>query len=483
MSTYRLFKRSLAALKTEDETSLDHLYGELFRRGNDRYLVADKKRGVVRQALGFMREIARKYRFKVVKPEASRILFYASSHNQYTSLWSTRAALKMKSLKSILIVDIDISTEEESEKELGGLLDLHDLVSIRIVIVALLLFLIRIIPLLRILKTDNNKNGIASYLNYFFQAYIYIPLFIQNIHDISPCLTVTCNDHSLRNRSFRLASQVCRVKTLYMQHASVSEIFPRLVFDYAFLDGRVALDLYSGIGKKYPAQSDGMNIQTILFLTGQKKKIIRESKTRQVFIVGIGANILDDAEVIKKIALDIIMKDIEVHIRVHPSLGPGNKIFADLFNLSELYHLIKFTDPKNHTLSEYFSSIDILIAGNTSLHLEAALAGVPTYYQEFGNHVNVYDYYGYVKNGVSKILPDNFAELSLTQVKNLAVWEESRSEALKVYSETFGTKWEHHEGRLSAETIGHLLSNQTFDDIYQPLASDYGFAAVYALRS
>lgn len=91
MSIYRLFKRSLAALKTEDETSLEHLYGELFRRGNDMYLSVDKKRGVVRQALGFMRLLARKYRFKVVKPEVSRILFYASTHNQYKSLSSSKA--------------------------------------------------------------------------------------------------------------------------------------------------------------------------------------------------------------------------------------------------------------------------------------------------------------------------------------------------------------------------------------------------------
>ncbi len=389
----------------------------------------------------------------------------------------------MKNLKSILIVDSNISTEEVSEKEIGGLIDLHDLISIRIVIVALFLLLIRIIPLLRILKTDNNKNGIASYMNYFFQAYLYIPLFIQNIHDISPCLTVTCNDHSLRNRSFRLASQVCRVKTLYIQHASVSESFPRLVFDYAFLDGRVALNLYSRIEEKFPAKSDAMNIRTMIFLTGQKKIIFRKSNTRQTFIVGIGVTTMDDAEVIKKIALDIIMKDIEVHLRVHPSLRPGNKIFADLFNFSELNHFIKFNDPKKHTLSEYFSSIDILLAGNTSLHLEAALAGVPTYYHALRKQVNLHDYYAYVKNGVSKVWPKNIASLSITQVKGLAEWEESRSEALKVYSETFRTKWEHHEGRLSAQTIAQLLSNQAFADNYEPLTNDYGFAAVYALRS
>ncbi len=177
------------------------------------------------------------------------------------------------------------------------------------------------------------------------------------------------------------------------------------------------------------------------------------------------------------------MKDIELHIRVHPGLRPSNKIFADLFNLSKLHHFIKFTDPKNQTLSEYFLSIDILLAGNTSLHLEAASAGVPTYYHALRNQVILYDYYAYAKIGVSKVWPNNFAKLSITRVKSLSEWKESRSEALKVYSETFRTKWEHHEGRLSAQTIAPLFSNETFDDIYQPLANDYGFAAVYAIRS
>lgn len=85
------------------------------------YLSADKKRGAVRQALGFMWLLSRKYKFKIVKPEISRILFYASTHNQYKSLSSTRAALKLMSLKSVLIVDSNISTEEVSEKEIGSL--------------------------------------------------------------------------------------------------------------------------------------------------------------------------------------------------------------------------------------------------------------------------------------------------------------------------------------------------------------------------
>ena len=52
------------------------------------------------------------------------------------------------------------------------------------------------------------------------------------------------NDHTGPCRSIRLACEQLNIKVAYIQHA-VSSIFPPLEFDYAFLDGKVAYDIYN----------------------------------------------------------------------------------------------------------------------------------------------------------------------------------------------------------------------------------------------
>jgi hypothetical protein len=56
-----------------------------------------------------------------------------------------------------------------------------------------------------------------------------------------PRFLVVSNDHNPINRALTLLALKLGVKSIYMQHASVSERFPPLRFNYAFLDGEKAL--------------------------------------------------------------------------------------------------------------------------------------------------------------------------------------------------------------------------------------------------
>ena len=55
------------------------------------------------------------------------------------------------------------------------------------------------------------------------------------------------NDHSPANRALLLVAKSKGIKTVYMQHASVSNLFPVLDFDYSFLDGVNAYNIYKEI--------------------------------------------------------------------------------------------------------------------------------------------------------------------------------------------------------------------------------------------
>jgi len=58
---------------------------------------------------------------------------------------------------------------------------------------------------------------------------------------IKPKIICFSNDHSHSNRSLMLAAKIEGITTLYLQHADITEKFPRLITSYAFLDGKKAL--------------------------------------------------------------------------------------------------------------------------------------------------------------------------------------------------------------------------------------------------
>jgi len=56
---------------------------------------------------------------------------------------------------------------------------------------------------------------------------------------------VVANDHSYPCTTIVKAAQDEGVKTVYIQHASVSDKFPALKFDYALLEGLDSLEKYN----------------------------------------------------------------------------------------------------------------------------------------------------------------------------------------------------------------------------------------------
>ena len=239
---------------------------------------------------------------------------------------------------------------------------------------------------------------------------------------------VVANDHSYPQRAFFRAAQSLNIKTAYVQHASVSENFPPLEYDYAFLDGQESLDKYMANNK--PCLSK-------VFLTGSPRfDIIKEIKNNEnnnsKIRLGIAINTVDTLEKI----LCLIEKtqkatnNTQIVLRPHPLM---NKDFWSNFAVN---NNCIYSDSKEENPFNFISNNDIFIAGETSFHLDVALTGKISYYYNFSSG-DILDHYGYLKSGLIKELSESLIELNETSVD--VVNSKDRKELIQYYVANYGT--------------------------------------------
>ena len=465
MSFFLIFKRASYALKTEDELSLAHLYGQKLDQMD--FLKNKKSRfsGVFFRVLLFFRFLwlnaSLKWRRKPVKQ--IDVLFFAGTDNQFNSLVSTIEGLEGKKVSSEVLLGAGLG-DKNRKLFVGTTTVKFDFATL----LTALLFFLRAPKLYFRLRKQKRDVEIKQYFNVFCQTYAFLPYFIKQLSVLSPGLVVMSNDHNVPNRCLRLAAEVLGVKTLYMQHASVSELFPPLEFDYALLDGRVALETYSRCLQVANLEDERTlaNVKKCqVILSGQKKPVCVLGLLEKVaFGAGVAVNTLDDFEHLEVLLMKFVEKDEGCIVRTHPFQTP---VFLErLHRLISSHSSIVWSNSREESLSDFFAKVQCVIAGNTSIHLEAALAGLPTFYYEMSDEVHMPDYYGYVKNRVSKRLDQGFTFETLKSAIDNAHSAE-RHQAIKNYSETYDTPWQNREGELSAWVIEAVLNNQLPDTLFK----------------
>lgn len=237
--------------------------------------------------------------------------------------------------------------------------------------------------------TAYEKRSMAYALDTTLLAYGYYFLSSLWLKKHAPRLVIFANDHSFFPRVFRAAALDMGVKTLYLQHASVTSKFPALDFDYACLDGRDSLEKYRQAGP----------IKSTVFLTGMAKSAQMQDRINnkeRVESIGICVNTLDDLEQIKPLAVRIQAKfpDLPMIWRPHPAMKSR---FEMMRNWGKA-HNIQFSDPSGESVWDFMGRIDLLLAGNSSVHVEATLLNITSIYVDFGDGRG--DYYGYLQTGV-----------------------------------------------------------------------------------
>ncbi|MCB8980445.1 MAG: hypothetical protein H6657_23790 [Ardenticatenaceae bacterium] len=228
--------------------------------------------------------------------------------------------------------------------------------------------------------------------HYVFDAYwLSYGLFIFMIwllRKIQPSVVILSNDHLVWTRTLMKAAREEKIKTVYLQHASVTERFPPLTVDFALLEGDNAAEKYASRGAS----------KTSVFLIGTPhfdKYFTKVNKRSKVQKIGICVGMLDELQsvIILGKALNDAIFNKNIFLRSHPGDARATEWQQTAAQLGWAY-----SDGKTEDAFQFLASMDVILAGDSNILLEAALMNVvPIYYDFMKNHL---DWYGFLKNGL-----------------------------------------------------------------------------------
>lgn len=449
MSWYRDIQ---AVLEQEPETWLAYLYGQQLENLPHLTKRKPRVRGVFLRLAAFALFLLR--HFKVKQPTKLRshaeYVFFAGTVNQMSSLEGTADCLKQKGAQVVEIGDEKLlRTPERRSRYIPFSYTVLDILKCS-------LLLLRNGPRLYKQLKQKHPAAIMYYFNAFCSVYAHLVYFHRVLGRTNADFAVTANDHNPANRSFLAIAHQLGIKTVYMQHASVSPIFPALRVSYAFLDGQSAVDTYKECEPNQPATNRNVPIPQ-LFLTGQKKRLVR-SVSKENEIIGVALNPLDQPDVAVEFVNSLVEEDLAVRVRWHP----GQPIIDIQYYRAAFSGMsgVLISDPDIESVSDFLSQIRWLIAGNSSIHLEAALSGViPIYYEHTPSDKP--DYYGYARQGIANKAESASDIISLIQRRTDV---ELNVGAIKYYSATHLTEWEGREDELVAKVLHSIASGKAVSD-------------------
>ena len=283
-----------------------------------------------------------------------------------------------------------------------------------------------------------------------------------------PVAVFIANDHLMTTRAFNQAARDLGIPTFYVQHACVTTRFPPLAFTYALLDGRDALQKYEEAGPS----------DTIVYLTGLPKAAehLGHANTQtQVRRVGICINELDPVGAVIDLckAIRRAFPDMEMTLRPHPaSIAVLDELLPALGGID-----LRISNPLTESPFAYLARVDALLAGDSSIHLEAALVNVyPIYYPLSGAMADIY---GFVARGLVEVAPSLAAAIDF--LRRLAVEKPPVRHRARYYDESLDTPHEGQASGLARRLIHSLLAGRPGDETWERIPS--GRLTAYGLRS
>lgn len=226
-------------------------------------------------------------------------------------------------------------------------------------------------------------------------VYVNLALFMASVKcfekyiEVSGCKKVILtNDHNLQPLGLLLAARNKNCVSYYIQHAAVSEAFPKLLPNVALLEGQQAVATYQKIGNLSRIQKL-VGIARMDGLLGYKTT----NKTKDV-VVGFCLKPYYSMELIKEIIDSIRASQNVSEIILRPHPGNSEEFYQTLNGLN-----ITISNAKKERPHEFLKKTDVMVSGESSIILEAALMKVKTIYID--DKFAQYDLYGFVKNGIT----------------------------------------------------------------------------------
>lgn len=265
-----------------------------------------------------------------------------------------------------------------------------------------------------------------------------------------PSVVVLSNDHLMTHRVLATAARHEGVPTVYVQHASVTDEFPPLSFDYALLDGYDALRVYDAAGP-----SDAK-----VFLVGMAKfdRYASSVNTRRAArAVGVCTNVLDPLERVEELCSELTarLQGVSLILRPHPA----DKRTDVWKSLSGRYGL-ELSDSRAEASFDFLRRIDVLVAGNSNIQLEAALLDVYPIYFDYAQDSQLQKY-SFVDSGLCEYIADASAVVRRLEV--LQGDKPSVRQKARLYCATVGTAYDGRSCELAARLLQEIAAGGTPD--------------------
>lgn len=441
------YKNIRKVLKDEPELWLSYIHGQQLENITHLAKIKPRYRGLPLQLMKFSYLLMKAWHpfpYKSIDNSAEYFVF-AGTSNQMDALDTTIDALRSAGATVVAVAPKHLLNQQRrKERYVAWSLSFTDIMKTMVLLAWRGPFLYQELKKL-------HPEAVNWWLSDFCLIYAYLAHFQRVLIKTQPSFVITANDHNAPNRCMLAIAHELSIKTAYLQHASVSPLFPALRINYAFLDGSYALDIYRQCEKNQPDTKRNAPIPKV-FLTGQKKPITKSSKG-SLDSIGIALNSLDDIDSALCFISQLCDRDYKLVIRWHP--GQAEHDVKKIREFFKEHSNIALSDPKREPVGKFLCCISWLIAGNSSIHLEAALANVNCIYYELVPP-SIPDYYGYIKNRLA------IKVSSVEDIVNLIdagmINSSNSQEAVRYYSSTYQTEWEGREGELVAEILDSICN-------------------------
>ncbi len=441
------FFRALAAALKTDVLDLDHRWGSP-RSGEP---VADFRwstlfRGHARFARDLLVDLGRP-RFGIGHIPEDALLFPVQSKNQYDAV-----APIIESLPNAAMLSI-------SAKREGG----FAFPSSSAFMIALLFWPVLAARLC--CSGAETRARLAQQFASFLLAYGYFCIGVMISLVTRPRMLVFANDHTMTTRSLAKAAMSQGVHVAYVPHASVTAAFPRLEWDYAFLDGVDSLEKYECCGE----------VSAAVFLCGMPRFDQYRSDvhaTSRLRSLGICLGLYDDTRVVQAVCAELrgVVSDVVLVVRPHPV---DRRDWSALLHGSGVAH----SDSTREDAFAFLRRVDAIVAGPSGIVLDAALMNVPSIVYSFGR--DVLDPYGHARHGLALVASNQACLLH-----HVRAWFELerlpsvRSRASR-YVATVGSRFDGASTALVAETLHALTATGVVPALWATRTSSRGTSYYY----
>lgn len=261
----------------------------------------------------------------------------------------------------------------------------------------------------------------------------------------NPKVIIVANDHLFYYRALIQEANTRGVKTIYVQHAAVTNKFPPLDFSYAFLDGKDSFDKYLSAG-----ECKG----EVYLIGGVRFDAIKGKETRpsDIYRIGVAINLLDDSEKVRSICKELLSlkttKPVEVVLRPHPAV-----LYRPWIDWCT-ENGITISLPSEQSSFDYLESLSLLVSNQSSIHLDAAMCHTPSIIYNFAKTIPE-DGYGFIRNGLVK---EYFSIEDIERVLETLDAFEYDINTVRLYNGSYGATYEGHVGDTIANCIKSILN-------------------------